>query len=142
MKKEKKPEQFIRHPGYAGGTEALRAFIKKNLRYPEEALKQNVEGTVSVAYEIDHLGNVIDAKVKSGIGHGCDEEAIRLAKLLKFTVPKHKGLRVTFHKTINIHFRLPALAKPSATTQLNYNFVEKKKEGKTTYTYNISINRG
>lgn len=141
MKKEKKPDQFIRHPSYPGGIEAMRAFIKKNLRYPEEALKNNVEGTVSVAYEIDHLGTVIDAKIKGGIGHGCDEEALRITKLLKFGVPKHKGLRVTFHKTINIHFRLPTIPKPSSNTQLVYNYVEKKKEGKPSYSYNISVNR-
>lgn len=140
MKKEKKPEQFIRHPSYPGGIEAMRAFIKQHLHYPEEALKNKVEGTVAVAYEIDHQGNVIDAKIKSGIGSGCDEEALRITKLLKFGVPPHKGLRVTFHKTINIHFRLPVAQKMSASTQLNYNFVEKKKEGKVTYTYNISIN--
>lgn len=140
MRKEKKPEQFIRHPSYPGGIEAMRAFIRQQLRYPEEALKNNVEGTVAVSYEVDHLGNVINTKIKSGIGSGCDEEALRITKLLKFVVPPHKGLRVTFHKTINIHFRLPAAPKPTAKTQLSYNYVEKKKEGKPAYTYNISIN--
>lgn len=140
MKKEKKPEQFIQHPGYPGGTEALREFIKQNLRYPEEALKNKIEGTVAVAYEIDQNGNVIDTKIKSGIGHGCNEEAMRVTRLLKFGVAKQHGLRVTFHKTINIHFRLPISKKKPSGTQVVYNYVEKKKEGKASYNYNISLN--
>ena len=140
MKKEKKPEQFIRQPGYPGGIEAMREFIRRNLRYPEIALKNKTEGTVSVNYEVDHEGNVIDTKIKNSLGDGCDEEALRIVKLLKFGVPKHKGLRVTFHKTINIHFRLPT-AKKTAASQVVYNYVEKKKTEKPTYSYSISVNR-
>ena len=139
MKKERKPEQFIHHPGYKGGADAMRDFIRNNLRYPEEALKNKIEGTVAVAYEIDYKGDVIDAKIKSGIGYGCDEEAMRVVRLLKFGVAKHHKLRVTFHKTINIHFRLPQPKKQSS--QFVYNYVEKKKEGKGSYSYNISFNR-
>ena len=138
MKKERKPEQFIHQPAYPGGTEAMREFVRKNLRYPEEALKNKVEGTVAVAYEIDHKGAVIDAEIKSGLGHGCDEEAMRVVKLLKFAVAKHHNLRVTFHKTINIHFRLPQPKKQNP--QLVYNYVEKKKEDKKSYNYKISFN--
>lgn len=139
MKKERKPEEFIHHPGYPGGTEALREFIRRNLRYPAEALKNKVEGTVAVTYQIDYKGNVIDAKIKSGIGYGCDEEAVRVVKLLKFAVAKHHKLRVTFHRTINIHFRLP---KPKRRqVHLAYDYVEKKKEGSRNYTYRISFNR-
>ena len=139
MKKPHKPEQFIKHPGYPGGGEAMREFVKKNLRYPEEARKNKIEGTVAVTYEIDHKGKVVDTKIKSGIGYGCDEEAMRVVKLLKFAVPKQHNLRVTFHKTINIHFRLPKSSpqKPD----LVYSYVEKKKEDKKSYSYNISFNR-
>ena len=137
MKKERKPEQFIHHPGYPGGTEALREFIRKNMRYPKEAMQNKIEGTVAVAYEIDHRGTVIDAKIKSGIGYGCDEEAVRLVKMLKFGVAKHHKLRVTFHKTLNIHFRLPKPKKQN--TQLVYNYVEKKKEGGQSFNYNITF---
>ncbi len=139
MKKEKKPEQFIRHPGYPGGNEAMRKFIKENLRYPEEALKNNVEGIVAVKYEIDHNGKVISAKIKSGLGYGCDEEALRVVKMLKFGSAKHKGMRVTFNKTININFRLPAAPPPKKqSTQLVYNYVEKRNEGRS-YNYNIPL---
>jgi protein TonB len=89
-----------------------------------------VEGTVFVNYTIDQKGDVIEVKVISGIGHGCDEEAIRLAKLLKFIVPKTRGLRVLFHQNLQIHFRLPKQKTPrQQPVQIQYNYVpEAKKE--------------
>ena len=51
-------------------------------------------------------GNVVAAKVLLGIGSGCDEEAIRLVKLLKFVVGKNRGVRAVFHNNVNINFKL------------------------------------
>ena len=107
MKKERKDKHFIKKPFYEGGPMAMKKFIGENMRYPKEALENKIEGTVYVRYDVDQKGKVIDAKVVKGIGHGCDEEAIRLAKSLKFQVPKNRVGRVVFHKNIQIHFRLP-----------------------------------
>jgi len=106
-------------------------FSRKNLRYPEDAMQQRIEGTVAVEIDIDVFGAVTSAKVKHGIGHGCDEEAIRLVKLLKFQKKKYQGLFVTFHKTINIHFRLHDASKQ---IQLSYQYKEKTPGNTFTYT--------
>jgi TonB family protein len=106
-----KKENFIVHPYYEGGNAAMEKRIAECLKYPENALIHRVEGTVSLKYNIDNKGHVIAAKIIAGIGHGCDEEAIRLVKLLKFIVPRQpKGLKVVFNKEIHIHFRLPKVA--------------------------------
>jgi TonB family protein len=125
---ERKPESFIKHPIYPGGKKALDDFIKSNMKYPEDALTNKVEGTVAVDYDVDVFGKVILAKVKHGIGHGCDEEAIRLVKLLKYPKRKYKGMHVVFHMHINIHFRLNSASKIPAQPQqqIVYNYVEKK----------------
>jgi TonB family protein len=107
LKKKAKPESFIQQPKYPGGKKALDDFIKTNLVYPEEALSQRVEGTVSVNYDVDVYGKVTDAKVTHSIGYGCDEEALRLVKLLRYEKKMYRGLRVTHHQNIHIHFRLP-----------------------------------
>ena len=132
MKKNRKPESFIKQPLYPGGQKAMDEFIKKNLRYPEEALNNKVEGTVAVDLDIDVYGKVSAAKVKHSIGFGCDEEAVRLVKLLQFEKKKYKGLYVMFHKTINIHFRLHEASNP---VQLSYQYKEKSQG--TTYNYTI-----
>ncbi|MEO1434703.1 MAG: energy transducer TonB [Bacteroidota bacterium] len=108
MDHSKKKKNFIYQPIYRGGSEAMKAFITKNLKYPDAAKEAQIEGTVRIKYDINHRGKVIKTKVISSLGHGCDEEAQRLVKLLHFQIPqKPKNLKVLFHKDINIHFKLP-----------------------------------
>lgn len=150
MSKERKDDHFIKKPIYVGGTAAFRKFIKDNLKYPKEALEKKIEGTVLVRYDIDYKGKVTDAKVKKGIGHGCDEEAMRVIKLLKFEVPKGpRKLRVSFHKENKINFRLPKAkpkpikkAAPKATGSITYSYIPKpkptkEKDKKKSYIYTI-----
>ena len=148
MQKEKKDKHFLNRPVYEGGPKAMKQFVKENLRYPKEALENKVEGTVSIRYTIDYKGNVIEAKIISGVGYGCDEEAIRLVKLFKFTVEKNRKVRAIFHKNIQIHFRLPkqkAAQVQQQQQQVQYNYISKKEpkesSGQTggSYGYNITI---
>ena len=112
-------------------------FIKQNLRYPQEALDNKVEGTVSVEFDLDVFGVVLETRVKHGLGYGCDEEAKRLVKLVKYEKKKYKGVRVVFHQTIHIHFQLTT--NPLPQQQLNYQYKENpKKENSTSYSYNIN----
>ena len=69
-------------PDFPGGMEAFFQYIRKNQKYPEEAKQDKVEGKVFVSFVIDSTGRVRKESVKviKGIGHGCDEEAIRLIK--------------------------------------------------------------
>ena len=148
MHKPAKDKHFIKQPWYEGGPKAMKQFVTDNLRYPQEALAQRVEGTVTVRFDIDHKGDVVDAKtIGHALGHGCEEEAIRLVKAMKFMVDKPHGLRVVYQKTIQIHFRLPQAAEPAAQLQVQYNYmttataptpdaVEKKPGG---YSYNVTI---
>ena len=131
MKKERKDKNFIKNPVYPGGPAAIRKFVRDNLVYPTDALKHNIEGTVSLKYTIDHKGHVIDTNVIAGLGHGCDDEAIRIVRLLKFEVPKTRGVKVQFHKEIHVHFRLPKKRKgmPATTTQYVYTTPSTSSEG-------------
>lgn len=124
----RKPESFVKQPTYPGGKKALDEFVKQNLVYPEEALKSRVEGTVTMELDIDIYGKVIETKVKHGIGYGCDEEAVRIVKLLQYSKKKYRGLHVIFHQTINIHFKLPVPSQQSF--QINYHYKESSKEKK------------
>ncbi len=117
MKKEKKEKNFIKNPQYPGGKTALDAFIKQHLQYPEEALKQKVEGSVLVAYTVNDDGDVTEAEVVKGLGYGCDEEALRLVNQLMYSKVRNRGVISTFRMKLNIHFRLPAAPHKVA---LNY----------------------
>lgn len=145
MKKPRKPEQFIKTPGYPGGKEALSSFIRKNMKYPVEAFKNKVEGTVIVAFDYNENGKVIQTRIKKGLGSGCDEEAQRLVKMLMFRKVKQKGVRVIYHSTVNIRFRLNTVQanagmKYQYTSTSNSNkSVEEKKSG--SYSYTVTIKR-
>jgi TonB family protein len=106
MEDKKKPK-FVYQPEYPGGPKALTKFIYEQLRYPKLALEAQVEGTVVVEYDIDYQGKVTDTRVLQSIGHGCDEEACRVLRLLRFDVPRNRGLKVSFHKKANIRFKKP-----------------------------------
>ena len=107
MKKERKDKDFIKSAYYEGGKAALEAFVKKELRYPKEALAAKVEGTVSVRYTVDFHGVVTEANIISGLGHGCDEEALRIVRSLKFRVPNDGKIKSKYTRKLHIHFRLP-----------------------------------
>lgn len=107
MKKDRKENKFIKSPAFKGGLKALRAFVSKNIRYPKDALKDKVEGTIHLRYSIDRTGKTFNIKVVKGIGSGCNEEAQRIVGLFEFDMPKNRAGRLIFHKTLQIHFRLP-----------------------------------
>lgn len=105
MYNEKK-DKFVKMPVYEGGQEALKQFINNNLKYPIEALKLKIEGTIQVFFIIGNKGKVMEAKALNSLGYGCDEEAVRVIKLLEFKVPKTHNVKASFNKKINIHFNL------------------------------------
>lgn len=120
MRKERKDKHFLHKPVYPGGIKAIRKFIGAELQYPTAALKAGIEGSVYLRYDINYEGKVVEAKVITGLGYGCDEEAIRLVKLLCFEVAKTRGVRVLFHKNIRIHFNLPKQKEAPPSVQYAY----------------------
>lgn len=137
----KKPKKFIQVPQYPGGRDAMRKFITENLKYPQKAHDNNVEGMVVVVIDINGDGKVERARLKKKLGFGCDEEAKRVAKLLEFHPTKNRKVRVTSHRTINFNFRKPkkkvlakkvvkqkAPAPASSGFTINYTYVPKKKK--------------
>jgi TonB family protein len=151
-KKSRDKDSFIRKPEYPGGRPALQQFLKTNLRYPKSAVEHRIEGKVYLTFRVDHQGEVRDIQVLKGIGHGCDEEAVRLAGLLKYSPQKNRGSRVSVQHKMNINFKLPAktvrkvkrkAASPGART-IRYSYKPtEKKEGpaQVTYSYTWHIKR-
>ncbi|MEQ9592906.1 MAG: TonB family protein [Cyclobacteriaceae bacterium] len=64
-----------------GGMPNFYKFIGDNLRYPAQARSALVGGRVFVEFIINEDGKISDTKVVSGIGYGCDEEAIRVISM-------------------------------------------------------------
>ena len=62
--------------------EKINAFIQENLKYPEEAQKNGIEGVVVVQLLIDKTGRIQKPTVVKDIGGQCGAEALRLVKLM------------------------------------------------------------
>ncbi|MHC1706638.1 MAG: TonB family protein [Bacteroidales bacterium] len=92
---------------YPGGSLALQEFIRKNMKYPQKAKENSVEGTVLLQLSIAPDGSITEVKVIKGIGSGCDEEAIRLIKMMpKWKPGKTAGKAVKVQLTLPVRFSL------------------------------------
>ena len=116
-----KSKHFIKKAEYPGGSEALKKFIKNNLRYPKEALMHRVEGSVFLRYEVNETGKVHSISVVNGLGYGCDKEAIRIVGLLKYPQVKNRGVKVNTKFRLTIRFKLP----PTTPIKINYIYTKK-----------------
>ncbi len=77
-------------------------FILKNLKYPETAKEDGVEGMVVVKFKVATDGAIQEAEVIKGIGSSCDEEALRVVNLMPNWVAGVKG-----GKAVNVEMKLP-----------------------------------
>lgn len=94
-------------PSFPGGNEALMTFLVQNIQYPEIAKRAGVEGRVFVSVVVKSNGQIGDAQVVKGIGAGCDEEALRVVKMMpKWAPGKQNGNSVTVRVSIPILFKL------------------------------------
>jgi protein TonB len=94
-------------PTYPGGETERIKFLSDQLVYPQQALETGIRGTVYVQFIIDSKGNITDVKVLRGIGGGCDEEAIRVIKLMPAWHPgKQNGRAVRVLYNMPVVFKL------------------------------------
>ena len=65
-------------PEFPGGVKALMQYLGSNIKYPEQAKHDSIQGKVFVQFVVEKDGTVSGTKVLRGIGGGCDEEALRV----------------------------------------------------------------
>jgi len=85
----------------------LQKYLKENLRYPEEAIKNQIQGRVIVQFFVNVDGSISDCKIARGIGGGCDEEALRVVQKMPPWKPgKENGKPVKVYYTMPVVFKL------------------------------------
>ncbi|WP_200979043.1 M56 family metallopeptidase [Echinicola sp. 20G] len=89
-------------PAPYGGMDGWLDYLASNLRYPEQAKENGIEGTVYVSFIVDKTGVLKDPQILRGIGNGADEEALRVIRNADNWIPgKQRG------KVVNVKMRLP-----------------------------------
>ncbi|TVQ06809.1 MAG: energy transducer TonB [Balneolaceae bacterium] len=86
-------------PELIGGLEAL----QRDVRYPERALRANIQGRVYVQFIVNERGEVENPRVIRGIGGGCDEEALRVVSQAKFKPGMQRG------RPVRVQYNLPVI---------------------------------
>lgn len=117
MKHHPKKNNLLKLPVYPGGRKAFQEFLAKNVRYPKEAEDANIEGSIIVGYEITDNGMVQNPHIIKGLGYGCDEEAIRLIRLLRYEKVRNKRVRLKLTTKTTIHFNLQKLSISYSVTE-------------------------
>jgi len=95
-------------PKFPGGDEARIKFLQSNVKYPKIASYNGIKGVVYINFIIEKDGTMSNIKLLMGIGGGCDEEALRVARLMpKWNPGKRKGQSVRVYITMPIRFFSP-----------------------------------
>lgn len=84
----------------------LAGFIAANLKYPEAAIKQNLSGIVKLGFVVEPHGKISNLKIINSLGAGCNEEAIRIVRLIKWMPGIKYDLAVRTRMSISINFNL------------------------------------
>lgn len=88
---ENEKKNIIHEAEFFGGSAAFYHFIKRSFVYPDSTA--GINGTIAVEFTIDTTGKVSNAKIISTpvLGHGLEEEAIRVINLLPLWKPANKN---------------------------------------------------
>ena len=94
-------------PEFPGGMEALEAFIKDNIHYPDSAKNNNMQGRVLVSFVVNKDGSIADPVVIRSADHIFDNEAITVIRSMPNWIPgKMNGETVRVQFTVPVTFRL------------------------------------
>ena len=85
----------------------LREWVYQYLKYPQNAVRNGVQGTVTVQFIIEKDGKVTDVKVVKGVDEELDAEALKVVSASpKWKAGKVGGAKVRSSLTLPIDFRL------------------------------------
>ncbi len=94
-------------PSFSGGESAMKSYLNSNVKYPDVAQENGVQGRVIVESIIEKDGSMSDVKVIRSVDPSLDREALRVVKAMpKWTPAKLKGIPVRTKCTTPVVFRL------------------------------------
>jgi TonB family protein len=93
-------------PFFNGGDRAINAYFRDNVKFPEDAEKEGLDGTVYVDFVVSSNGSVRDVKATAIPGETVDQrfinEALRVVKAMPNWVPGRQH-----GKAVDVSFSVP-----------------------------------
>ena len=93
-------------PQYPGGPNEIMRYIQENIKYPQSAKDNKIEGRVFVTFVVEKDGSITNAAVLRGIDKECDAEALRVVSSMpKWNPGQQDGKNVRTQFTIPIIYK-------------------------------------
>lgn len=95
-------------PGFPGGDLAMMQYLSGNIKYPEEARDNNIQGRVVIQFVVEKDGSISNAEVVKSVHELLDTEALRCVSAMPAWTPgtqQGKPVRVSYTIPINFKFR-------------------------------------
>ena len=93
-------------PQYPGGQIAMLQYLMKNIKYPEQAMKEGIQGRVTVRFIVEKDGSISDVKPILSVHPLLNKEAVRVVESMpKWTPGKQNG------KPVRVRFNVPVMFK-------------------------------
>lgn len=94
-------------PQFRGGIQRFYEHIGASMKYPSDAVRNNITGSVLIGYTVDKDGSISDVIVKKSVYPALDDEAIRVVKSSPRWIPAtERGVPVRVKYTIPIKFSM------------------------------------
>ena len=94
-------------PSFPGGQAALMSYLSNNIKYPQIAMENGVQGRVVCTFVVERDGSITDIRVVRGVDPSLDKEAIRVLKSMPHWIPgKQNGSAVRVKFTVLVTFKL------------------------------------
>ena len=102
-----------KQPEFPGGMTALMKYLRDNIRYPDEARKQNKQGRCFVGFVVETDGSISDITIKKSAGdEALDKEAMRVVSTMPKWKPGTQG-----GEAVRVQFTLPISYFLTTTTE-------------------------
>lgn len=93
-------------PQFPGGQIAMLKYIMENIKYPEQAMKEGIQGRVAVRFIVEKDGSISDVKPILSVHPLLNKEAVRVVKSMpKWSPGKQNG------KPVRVRFNVPVMFK-------------------------------
>ena len=93
-------------PQFPGGQIAMLQYIMENIKYPEQAMKEGIQGRVAVRFIVEKDGSISDVKPILSVHPLLNKEAVRVVESMpKWTPGKQNG------KPVRVRFNVPVMFK-------------------------------
>ena len=95
-------------PSFQGGDlNTFRNWVQQNVKFPQIALENGIQGRVSCSFVVNKDGSIVDAEVIRGVDPSLDKEALRVINSMpKWSPGKQRGKPVRVKYTVPVTFRL------------------------------------